>query len=140
MLSVVLLLAGAPHAALADGPVAQVEAFHKALQTGDREGALSRLSEKVQIFESGWVERSKAEYAAHHLNSDIAFSKVVKSETSDVTVIVEGALAVVTSQGTAKGTFEGKPVDMINLETMGLQRADGSWKIVHIHWSSRKVK
>ncbi len=140
LLSALVLLGVTVDVAQAEEPVAGVEAFHKALQSGDRDGALSMLSEKVQIFESGWVERSKAEYAAHHLDSDIAFSKVVKSEVNDVSVIVEGAVAFVTRQGTSKGTFEGKPVDTVNLETMVLQRMEGRWKIVHIHWSSRKAK
>lgn len=139
-LGIAVMLVGTAQAALAGGPVEQVEAFHAALESGDREGALSLLSEKVQIFESGWVERSKAEYAAHHLDSDIAFSKAVKSETSESTVLVDDAFAYVTSQGTMKGVFEGAPVNSVNLETMVLQRVGDSWKIVHIHWSSRKVK
>jgi ketosteroid isomerase-like protein len=139
-LGIAIVLVGTAQAALAGGPVEQVEAFHTALQKGDREGALSVLSEKVQIFESGWVERSRAEYAAHHLDSDIEFSKAVKSETNDITVLVDGAIAYVTSEGTMKGVFEGAPVNSVNLETAVLQRVGDNWKIVHIHWSSRKVK
>ncbi len=122
------------------GPSAVVEAFHAALGRGDREAALALLASTVQIYEQGYVERSKAEYASHHLASDMEFSQAVKSETNDVAVVDEGNLAYVVRQGTTKGEFKGKPVDTINLETMVLQRMDGSWKIVHIHWSSRKVE
>ena len=116
-----------------------VEAFHKALEQGDRNGALSVLSDNVRIFEQGWVEQSKAEYASHHLDSDIAFSKAVKSVTTAVDVDVEGASAVVMSQSTTKGIFEGKPVDSVGLETMVLRKVNDDWKVVHIHWSSRKA-
>ena len=118
---------------------ATVKAFHDALAQGNRDGALSTLSDEVSIYEQGWVEQSKAEYAAHHLDSDIAFSKAVKSATTSIDVMVEGQIAVVTSQSATKGTFEGKPVDSIGLETMVLRHAGDSWKIVHIHWSSRKA-
>ncbi len=117
-----------------------VTGFHKALEQGDKVSALAALSDTVRIFEQGWVESSKAEYASHHLDSDIAFAKVVKSNTTDVDVQVEGATAVVTRQSTTKGTFEGKPVDSVGLETMVLRKVEGDWKIVHIHWSSRKAK
>ena len=105
----------------------------------DRNGALSVLSDNVRIFEQGWVEQSKAEYASHHLDSDIAFSKAVKSVTTAVDVDVEGASAVVMSQSTTKGIFEGKPVDSVGLETMVLRKVNDDWKVVHIHWSSRKA-
>lgn len=122
------------------GPSAVVEAFHAALGRGDKDAALALLASNVQIYEQGYVERSKAEYASHHLASDMEFSQAVKSETNDVAVVDEGNLAYVVRQGTTKGEFKGKPVDTINLETMVLQRMDGSWKIVHIHWSLRKVE
>ena len=140
----VLLLAlpgvGRANDAAMKGPAAVVNAFHAALGKGDKDAALALLASNVQIYEQGYVERSKAEYASHHLASDMEFSQAVKSETNDVAVVEEGNLAYVISQGTTKGEFKGKPVDTINLETMVLSQVDGSWKIVHIHWSSRKAK
>ena len=54
-----------------------VTSFHKALEQGDRDAALALLSENVRIFEQGWVEQSRAEYASHHLDSDIGYAKAV---------------------------------------------------------------
>jgi ketosteroid isomerase-like protein len=136
---VIAALAGAPAARAGGRADEAVEAFHRALSQGDRAGALAVLSDDVRIFEQGWVEQSKAEYAAHHLDSDIAFSKVVTDTTTSVDVTVEGAMAVVMGQGMTKGAFEGKSVDSIGLETMVLHKAGDAWKIVHIHWSSRKA-
>ena len=51
-----------------------VDAFHTALEHGDTEGTLALLAEDVLIFESGDAERSRDEYAEHHLAADAAFS------------------------------------------------------------------
>ena len=117
-----------------------VASFHKALEKGDREAVLALLSENVRIFEQGWVEQSRAEYASHHLDSDIGYAKAVKSEVSNVEVSIDGALAGLMSQSTTKGTYDGKPVDSVGLETMVLRKTGDAGKIVHIHWSSRKAK
>ena len=75
--------AGNPSAAtaanvVATAPVAIVDAFHAALTSGDTRAALDLLAEDVLIFESGGVERGRAEYASHHLAADAAFSAAVR--------------------------------------------------------------
>lgn len=124
----------------ADSPEAVVKSFHQALESGDKAAALGFLSDHVKIFEQGHVEKSREEYAAHHLDSDIEFSKAVKSVRSGTEVSIEGGLAYIVSQSETQGTFQGKPINSAGLETMVLRKIDGAWKIVHIHWSSRKVK
>lgn len=124
----------------ADGPEAAVDAFHQALESGNKTAALDLLSDDVKIYEQGWVENSKAEYASHHLDSDVEFSKAVKSARRGAEVTIDGSLAYVVSQSETKGTFQGKLIDSAGLETMVLRKIDQNWKIVHIHWSTRKVK
>lgn len=140
MLPMLALSLVSPAAWAGNVPEDVVKSFHAALEHGDRDAALMQLSENVRIFEQGWVEQSRAEYASHHLDSDIGFAKVVKSDVSNVDVSIDGALAVVMSQSTTKGTYDGKPVDNVGLETMVLRKTGDVWKIVHIHWSSRKAK
>ena len=135
-----LFMISAGSAMAADGPADVVKAFHVALESGNKPAAEALLSAAVKIFEQGHVEKSKEEYASHHLDSDIEFSKAVKSIVRDTEVVIEGGLAFVVSQSETKGTFQGKPIDLVGLETMVLRNVEGSWKIVHIHWSSRKVK
>lgn len=53
---------------------AVVDAFHAALRRGDTRAAAALLSDDALIFETGGAERSKAEYAAHHLPADAEFS------------------------------------------------------------------
>lgn len=117
-----------------------VDAFHTALAKGDRGAALATLTDTVAIYEQGWVESSKANYAKEHLGEDVKFARSTKSEQTHRTGLLTGDLAFVTTEGHTTGTFEGKPVDAITLETMILRRTSDGWRIVHIHWSSRKPK
>lgn len=117
-----------------------VDAFHDALARGDKTAVLALLADDVQIFEQGWVERSKAEYAAEHLASDIEFSAATKQVQTARSGFVTGDLAYVASEGTTTGTFKGKTIDSISIETMVLKRSPDGWRIAHIHWSSRDAK
>jgi ketosteroid isomerase-like protein len=116
---------------------ATVDAFHAALRRGDTHAAAALLAEDALIFESGGVERTKAEYAAHHLPADTEFSRAVSSAVTRRTGASEGPIAWVSTEGRTTGTYKGKPVDLLTTETMVLRRAAGQWRIVHIHWSSQ---
>ena len=113
-----------------------VDAFHAALKRGDAEAAAALLADDALIFEEGGAERSKSEYAAHHLPADAQFSRGVSSVISRRAGHSQGALAWIATEGRTTGSYKGKPVDLATAETMVLRRSDGSWKIVHIHWSS----
>lgn len=117
---------------------ATVDAFHAALNRGDTKAALNLLADDALIFESGAAERSKAEYAEHHLSADAAFSQAVPSTVTRRTGKSEGTTAWIASEGKASGSYKGKAIDLVTTETMLLRRIGKSWKIVHIHWSSEK--
>ena len=119
-------------------PVEVVDAFHAALDAGDREAVLARLSEDVVIFESGGAEMSRQEYASHHLGGDITFSAAVEREITDRRDYVAGDMAYVLSRTRTTGTFREREIDSVGVETMILHRQEGTWRIVHIHWSSRR--
>lgn len=116
-----------------------VDAFHAALSKGAAAAALALLADDVQIFEQGEVERSKAEYASHHLPSDIEFSQATQSTRASRTGAALDDIAYVISEGKIIGSFKGKAIDLISIETMVLRRHPNGWRIVHIHWSSRRV-
>ena len=115
-----------------------VDAFHSALEKGDRDAVLAALDDAVAIYEQGWVESSKAAYAKEHLGADLKFAQSTKSEQTARSGALIGDLAYVTTEGRTTGEFEGKPVNSITLETAVLRRTADGWRIVHIHWSSRK--
>lgn len=124
----------------AQAAVAAVDAFHQALACGDRAAAAALMAKDALIYESGGVERSKAEYAAHHLSADAAFAQAVRRTLTRRQVRAEGGSAWVASEASVVGTFKGRAINSRSVETMVLRRAGPAWRIVHIHWSSADVK
>lgn len=121
-------------------PAKVIDMFHAALAAGETARAAAQLANDALIFESGSVERGKAEYSAHHLAADAAFAQAVPSVTGTRTGQVVGDIAWITSEGRTKGSYKGKAVNSVSTETMVLRRMHGVWKIVHVHWSSRTPK
>ena len=124
----------------ARGAAATVDAFHAALKSGDARAAAALLANDVLIYESGEVERSKAEYSGHHLGADIEFTKAVPSTVTRRAGRSVGTMAWIASEGRTTGNFNGRPIDVATTETMVLQRVGKAWRIVQIHWSSAKAR
>lgn len=122
--------------ASARGAASAVDAFHAALRRGDTRSAAALLAENALIFEAGGVERTKAEYASHHLAADAAFTQAVPAVVTRRAGDAIGNVAWIASEGRTTGAYKGKAVDRVTAETMVLRRIGRSWKIVHIHWSS----
>jgi ketosteroid isomerase-like protein len=120
-------------------PAATVQQFFSALASGDTKAAAALLQPDVLIFESGGLERSRAEYEAHHLGADAAFLKSAQHEVLLRSGDAVGDLAWVATQARLKKGGD-KPLDLFTLETMVLKRTASGWRIAHIHWSSRPVK
>lgn len=138
------LLAAASFAVHADTlaatPTETVNAFHAALTKGDKAGALAFLSPQVAIYEAGYVERSRDEYASHHLGGDIAFAGNSTRKVLKQAERIEGNMAVVMEETETTGTANGKPVHAFGTGTTVLEKKGDDWTIVHVHWSSRKAK
>ena len=131
-------------------PAEVVEAFHEALATGDRAGALSYLAADLVVFESGRAEMSLQEYTQQHLKADMEFSATTRRVKFDQQEHVKGRSAWVLNRTRSTGSFRGKQIGNETMETMILRRVDrpgkgretaqpvpAAWKIVHIHWSTR---
>lgn len=117
-----------------------VDAFHAALKRGDTRAAAALMTEDALVFESGGVERGKAEYASHHLAADALFAKAVRSAVTRRVGWAEGRTAWIASESTTKGNYKGKPINSAGTETMVLRRDAAGWRIIHIHWSSKNAK
>jgi ketosteroid isomerase-like protein len=117
-----------------------VNAFHAALKRGDTKAALELMAEDVVIFESGGVERNRAEYETHHLKSDAAFSAATTRTPISQTIASDGNFSSVMSVEFVKGTFRDRPVNTRSVETMVLRKTEGRWRIIHIPWSSASIQ
>lgn len=126
--------------AFAADPSEALAAFHAALAAGDKVKAAALMAPQVAIYESGHVEASRSEYASHHLDADIGFSKSTARKVLKHSERIEGNLAVIWEETETTGTMQGKPVHLLGTETAMLEKKADGWSIVHVHWSSRKAK
>lgn len=124
--------------AAAQGAADVVASFHRSLKSGDTASASDLLADDALIYESGSVERSKAEYAGHHLPADTAFAKATTRTVLRMSGEAVGNLAWIATEARTTSTYKGRAIDNSSTETMMLRRSDGRWRIVHIHWSSGK--
>lgn len=121
-------------------PLETVAAFHQALAEGKAEPAGALLAPDIQIYESGYVERSRDEYAGHHLPADIGFARDTSSKVLKQSERIAGELAVVMQESETSGKYKGTKVHLFGTETVVLERRGEQWIITHLHWSSRKAK
>ncbi|WP_445946494.1 YybH family protein [Shewanella sp.] len=117
-------------------PAKVVKQFHQALRTGDTKGVSLALASDVLIYEGGNAERSLAEYTSHHMQADMIYLKGLTVTTKEQQVRIIGDMAISTAISHSTGTYKDKKIDSTGMETLVLaMQGDGSWKIIHIHWS-----
>ncbi|CAN5254951.1 hypothetical protein BH24PSE2_BH24PSE2_07950 [soil metagenome] len=121
-------------------PVQAVDDFFDALARKRTDQAEALLAPDVLIFESGGVERSRAEYASHHLQSDAAFLANAEHRVVSRAEGNAGELAWVATAARITNTAGKEAIDIDSTETMVLRRTPRGWRIAHIHWSSRPVE
>lgn len=134
----ILLAATEPELAVGfDSEAAKVVTqFHQGLKAGDESAIRLALADSVRVMEGGRIEHSLEEYAASHMQADFDFLAEVSVTRQSHQIQVVGDTAISSSVNLMQGQFKGKPVRITSLETLILMKqADGSWKIVHIHWS-----
>jgi ketosteroid isomerase-like protein len=68
------------------------------------------------------------------------FAQATKEEVVAREAGVSGDAAWVLTRSRTTGTFREKKIDLRGTETMLLRKSADGWRIVHIHWSSAKVK
>lgn len=131
----------AAETAALSGPAAQaglvVDAFHTALKAGDTVKAANLVADDALIFEAGFAERSKAEYAAEHLAADAKFEKAATETVLRRIGEASGDLAWIATEGRVQARSGEKVTDRLTTESMVLRRTAAGWRIVHVHWSSR---
>jgi ketosteroid isomerase-like protein len=126
----------APEAAAA---VEVLERFSAALRRGDLEAVAAELDPAVLVLEGGGAERSREEYLGGHAGHDAEFLKAARIRLKRRSAQAVGDLAWIGSESEIHATRKGEPLNLSSTETVVLQRRAEGWKIVHIHWSSRRA-
>jgi ketosteroid isomerase-like protein len=119
--------------------VKAVDAFSAAIKAGALDRAAALLDPNVLILESGGAERSRDEYMAGHATEDAAFMRDATVQIRHRRAQAAGDFAWVATESTLRAIDAGKSLTLSSTETMLLKKTAQGWKIVHIHWSSRKA-
>lgn len=93
-----------------------------------------------QIIESGKVEGTYQNYLAHHIGPELGDFNSFKFENYKVEVTVTGdyAFAVETYNYTIVLKKDNSEIKRKGVASSFLKKENGTWKIVHMHNSSRK--
>ena len=144
LLPILLLCCAAPVLAdgeAAPGPAGVVDAFHAALKAGDTSAALKLLTPDASVYEQGFVDQSRSDYAGAHIAADSAFAQSTELQLLERRVAALGDnAAAVLSRTQTRGSFQGHPINLVGTETILLQRGGGAWLIAHIHWSAHPAE
>jgi ketosteroid isomerase-like protein len=124
--------------AYATEPKDVLASFITALEQGDKAKITEVLSPNFTVYESGYVERTRAEYESHHMNGDMQFAKTSTQKILKQTEKREGNLTVIWQETETKAKLKGQDVTILGATTVVLQKTAGKWVITHVHWSSRK--
>jgi ketosteroid isomerase-like protein len=137
----VLLLSGVSFAALAaDGPAQIVEAYHKALGGSDPQAVLKFMANDADVFEQGFVDPARDDYAKASLARDMDFAAKTKREVQSQQSSADANLAWVETLTRTSGTYENGKVDLSGAETVILRKDGNDWKIVHVHRSAHETR
>ncbi|MCX7514251.1 c-type cytochrome [Frateuria hangzhouensis] len=117
---------------------AAAQAFHGALQHGDRTIALAMLAPEATVSEDGQTQ-TREDYAAHHLGEDLAFLK-----SATVTPVWMGSksmgdTAMVGSEQRIVTRRQSKPVTLRSKEKLTLRKFGSAWKITSVQWQSEEA-
>ena len=117
-----------------------LSSYKTALEKLDLKGTDVLFAANSQIIESGKVEGTYQEYLAHHIGPELGDFSAFKFDPYSVTVTVVGdyAFAVETYNYTIVLKKDKSEIKRKGVASSFLKKENGTWKIVHMHNSSRK--
>ena len=114
--------------------------YKGALEKLDVSGTESLFVSNSQIIESGKVEGTYQDYLAHHIGPELGDFSSFKFDNYNVNVTLAGdyAFAVETYNYTIVLKKDNAEIKRKGVASSFLKKENGTWKIVHMHNSSRK--
>ena len=123
-----------------------MKSYKNAFEKLTTEGTFELFAEDSQVFESGGVEGSYANYIEHHIGPELGHFDKFEFSDYEIDVQVDEPYAFTTEtyiytiviKPDEKG--ESKTVRKKGVATSILKKIDGNWKIIKTHSSSRNAK
>lgn len=117
---------------------AVANAFHTALQKGDRDAVLNLLAPEAKIDETGHLQ-TRDEYTAGRLGEEIAKLKEAKLKSSWIGSMLMGDAAMVGSETEITRLKDGVVMTKHSREMLTLGLSGMQWRITGVNWQSSKV-
>ena len=123
-----------------------MKSYKDALQNLTTEGTFELFTKDSEVFESGGVEGSYANYIEHHLGPELGHFKKFEFSDYEIDVKVDTPYAFTTEtyiytivlKADEKGNT--RTIKKKGVATSILKKVDGDWKIIKTHSSSRNIK
>ena len=123
-----------------------MKTYKDALQNLTTEGTFKLFTKDSEVFESGGVEGSYANYIEHHLGPELGHFKKFEFSDYEIDVKVDTPYAFTTEtyiytivlKADEKGNT--RTIKKKGVATSILKKVDGDWKIIKTHSSSRNIK
>ena len=121
---------------------AVLTAYKNGLEKLDVSAAAKLFTADSQVFESGGVEGTFADYVAHHIGPELGEFKEFTFSNYKVDVRLEPPLALATETYHYKIVLkaEGRVIEKRGVATSVLKKIGNEWKIIQTHSSSRAPK
>ncbi len=116
--------------------------YKDSLEKLDVSAAAKLFTADSQVFESGGVEGTFADYVAHHIGPELAEFKEFRFSNYKVDVRLEPPLALATETYNYKIVLkeDGRVIEKRGIATSILKKIGNEWKIIQTHSSSRAPK
>lgn len=118
-----------------------VARYKESLERLDAAPAAKLFAPDAQVFESGGVEGTFADYLAHHLGPELAGFKEFSFRDYKVEVRLEPPLALATETYIYKIVLraDGRVIEKRGVATSVLRKIDGQWQFIRTHTSARAL-
>ncbi len=117
-----------------------LSSYKNALEKLDVKGTDALFVANSQIIESGKVEGTYQDYLAHHIGPELGDFTSFKFENykAEVTLAGDYAFAVETYNYVIVLKKDNSEIKRRGVASSFLKKENGTWKVVHMHNSSRK--
>jgi len=113
--------------------------YQSAMERLDPAGTEQLFTPDSEIFESGSVEGTYANYLAHHLTPELAEFKSFRFSDYKVDIRFEGPVALATESYKYRiETKTGEVAERLGVATSVLKKVGDKWQIISMHNSARR--
>jgi ketosteroid isomerase-like protein len=122
-------------------PTEVARSYFKAMDSKDLDAAEALFAKTSSIFETGGNEGDWKQYRAHHIGAELDSIKTFETTLGDPEdeISSDGAMAFVAWPIEYHIILQdGREIDSRGTVTFVLVQEEGSFRIRHLHWSSRR--